>query len=108
MELPPLQLPRDRVDVAEAALERAALEDGRGAGGVIDDVDDLLRLMDRERRGEANQHALLDGELARTADATPDLLQRGEEKAASSFASPCATCDWITAFSRTSASKIGQ
>ena len=36
-----LQLLRHRVDVAEAALEGAALEDRGGAGGVIGGVRDL-------------------------------------------------------------------
>src|SRR3954463_11208605 len=35
------------VHVAEAALERIALKDRGGAGGVIDCVEDVLRLMHR-------------------------------------------------------------
>src|SRR5439155_21565846 len=82
MELTSLELRRDGVDVAEPALECAALEDGRRAGGMIDGVGDLLRLVDGERRREPDQHALFDGEVAHAPDAPPDLLQGGEQQAA--------------------------
>src|ERR1700722_1131467 len=41
MRLPPLGLLRGGMHVAEAALERAFVEDGRRAGAVIERVDDL-------------------------------------------------------------------
>ena len=39
--------------VAEAALERAVVEDGRRDGAVIERVDDLASLVDGPGRGEA-------------------------------------------------------
>jgi hypothetical protein len=39
--------------VAEAALERAVVEDGRRASAVIERVDDLASLVDGPGRGEA-------------------------------------------------------
>src|SRR5262249_47794840 len=82
VELPPLELLGDRVDVTEAALEGIALKDGRGPRRVIHRVDDFLRLVDGKRCGQTDQHALLDGELAYAPDAAPDLVQRREEKTA--------------------------
>ena len=46
------------VHVAEAPLERIALEDRGSAGGVIDGVDDVFRLMHRVGAGELERGTL--------------------------------------------------
>ena len=48
------------VQVAEAPLERILVEDRGGAGGVIDEVDHLARLLDGEAGHAAAGDALRD------------------------------------------------
>src|SRR5579859_621469 len=60
-----LHLLRHRVHVAEAALERVAIEDRGRAGLVIGSVHDLLRLMDRERRSLPDLDPVLRRHFAR-------------------------------------------
>ena len=80
MLLPALQLLRDGVDVAEAALERVFFEDCGRAGGVIGRVDDTQLLVDCKGRREPDYHPLLEGEPARALDLGSDLLQRLVQK----------------------------
>ncbi len=58
MRLARLDLLRQRMDVAEAALERRAEEDRRGAGGLVDPVRRLLGLVDGLRAGEPHAGAV--------------------------------------------------
>src|SRR5579885_468514 len=60
-----LELLGNGVQVAEAALERMLLEDGRGTGGVIGEIADGNGFLDRLRRREPDGHALTDGESVR-------------------------------------------
>src|SRR5271169_3827679 len=73
MRLPPLGLLRGGMHVAEAALERAVVEDRRGAGAVIEGVDDLASLVNRPGRGEADLGVMLQAQLAGVADRFPDI-----------------------------------
>ena len=61
---PALQLLGHGVDVAEAALQRMALEDRGGAGGIVGEVDRLARLVDGVGRGHADGDAMVDRELS--------------------------------------------
>src|SRR5208282_3268961 len=74
-----LQLLRHRVDVAEAALEGAALEDGGGAGRVIGGIRHLDGLLDSVSGGEADRHALLERDGIGALDRTPYLGKRAQE-----------------------------
>ena len=58
MRLARLDLLRQRMDVAEAALERRAEEDRRGAGGLVDPVRRLLGLVDGLGAGEPHPGAV--------------------------------------------------
>src|SRR5713101_448150 len=79
MLLPSLQLLRHRVDVAEAALEWVLVEDRGGAGGLIEDVDDLERGVDRESRGEADRHPLVQCDVAALGDRLGDVFERADQ-----------------------------
>src|SRR6266851_9423955 len=79
MLLPSLQLLRHRVDVAEAALEWVLVEDRGGAGGLIEDVDDLERGVDREGRGEADRHPLVQCDVAALGDRLGDVFERTDQ-----------------------------
>ena len=60
MAEPALQLLGHGMDVAEAALQRMAVEDRRGAGGIVGEVDRLARLVDGVGRGAADGDAMVD------------------------------------------------
>src|SRR5882757_6731326 len=60
MAEPALQLLGHGVDVTEAAFQRMVLEDRRGSGGMIGEVDRLARLVDGVGSGQADGDALLD------------------------------------------------
>jgi len=77
-----LELLGHRVDVAEAALERIALEDGGPAGGVIDGVHHVRRLLRGVGRGHADRHALVEAQHAEPPDVAPDRLERCEQEPA--------------------------
>src|SRR5579883_3509968 len=74
-----LELLGNGVQVAEAALERMLLEDGRGTGGVIGEIADGNGFLDRLRRREPDGHALTDGESVRALNRRPDLAERAPE-----------------------------
>ena len=59
-----LDLLRDGVHVAEAALEFVGAEHGGGARHVIGGIDHLGRLMDGPGRGDAHRRAVFLAELA--------------------------------------------
>src|SRR6185437_6220130 len=59
MDVACLDLLRDGVDVAEAALKGLGVEDRSRAGHVIGGVDYLRRLVDRPGRGEAQRKAMI-------------------------------------------------
>src|SRR6516165_6937746 len=82
MRLSPLGLLRGGMHVAEAALERAVVEDRRRTGAVIEGVDDLASLVDGPGRGEADRRVLLQAQLAGLADRYPDLMEAAEQEGA--------------------------
>src|SRR5271166_2571061 len=82
MRLPPLGLLRGRMHVAEAALERAVVEDRRRAGAVIEGVDDLASLINRPGRSEADLRVVLQAQLAGRADRFPDLGETAQQEGA--------------------------
>jgi hypothetical protein len=82
MRAPALRLLRDRVHVAEPALERAVLGDRSRTGGVIRHVDDIARFLNRVGGGEPHHHALIKRELARARQPVPDLAQSLQKEAA--------------------------
>src|SRR5258708_24498476 len=71
-----LELLRDGVDIAPAALERSCRKNGAGAGNLPGDPGDRFRLVDRERRRQANVHAMREVEGAGRCDRAPDLPGR--------------------------------
>src|SRR5438445_366384 len=79
MLLPPLQLLRHAVDVAEAALERVLVEDRRRARRLIEDIDHLQRGVDREGRGEADRHPLVERQMTARRDRRGGRLERAEQ-----------------------------
>src|SRR5271166_4194523 len=93
MLLAPLQLLRDRVDIAKAPLERVLFEDRGRSGGVIGGVDDLQRLVNGKGRGEPDRHALVDGDMAGALDRGGDLLERAQQKGAGSGEPRFGLCD---------------
>src|SRR5258706_11794556 len=68
-----LDLLRDGVHVAKAALEWVGPEHSGGAGHVIGGIDHRGRLMDRPGRGEAKRRTVVLGELARVGEIAPAL-----------------------------------
>src|ERR1700693_5896359 len=73
MRLPPLGLLRGGMHVAEAALERAVVEDRRRAGAVIESVDHLARLVNCPGRGEADHRVLFEAQFAGLTERFPDF-----------------------------------
>src|SRR5271165_2114918 len=82
MRLPPLGLLRGGMHVAEAALERAVVEDRRSTGAVIERVDDLAGLVNGPGRGEADHRVLIEAQLAGLADRFPDLGEAAQQEGA--------------------------
>src|SRR5258708_4798907 len=74
-----LRLLRERVDVAEAALEGAALEERGGAGEAVAGVDRVDGVLDRVGAGEAHRHLLIDRRRLRTIAGSPDGVERSQE-----------------------------
>jgi hypothetical protein len=103
MRLAALRLLRGGVHVAEAALERAIVEDRRRAGAVIERIDDLARLVDGPGRGEARRIivlcARLNSPLSPTASQISARVLNRKARAERNRASPCASCDCMTWFS---------
>src|SRR5262245_36110315 len=93
VSLAALILLNDGVDVAKAPLEGVALEDRRGAGRMIDSVDDFAGLVDRPGRGEADRCVVVDSELACSGDIAPDLVERTQQKGAGAAELGLGFCD---------------
>ena len=69
------------MDVAEAALEGAAREDGARAGGVVHGVHHLLGLVDAVGGGQPDLHPLLQAEgHTRPAHLGPDAGERAVQE----------------------------
>src|SRR6266567_3896633 len=82
MRLPPLGLLRGGMHVAEAALERAVVEDRCRAGAVVESVDHLARLVNRPGRGEAYHRVFLQAQLTGLADRFPDFGKTAQQEGA--------------------------
>src|ERR1700722_2162420 len=78
----PLALLGAGMDVAQPALERVAVEDRARARHRIGAVHDLLRLVDRPGRSEAEAPALLAGRAVAAMRLVPDRFDRGEHETA--------------------------
>src|SRR5581483_8153429 len=61
LDRPALALLGAGMDVAQAPLQRMAVEDRQRAGHLVRGIDDLLGLVDRPGRGQAEAPALLAG-----------------------------------------------
>ncbi len=87
-----LDLLRQRMHVAEAALERAAREDRVDAGGLVGQVRDLDRAMDRVGAGEPHAGAIGEPDRLHLAGLRVDRGQRvdADRRAPSRAAPPCA------------------
>ena len=71
-----LQLLGDGMDVTEAPLQRMGVEDRRGAGRIIGEVDSLAASVDRMGGGHSDGHALLDRDQGAGAEMLPDFGHR--------------------------------
>src|SRR5579859_3426267 len=76
MRFATLELLRDGVDVAEASLERAILEDRVRAGQAVRGVDDRGRFVRGVGGGQSYGDLLVDGQDAVVRDGVPDLAKR--------------------------------
>src|SRR5579859_439620 len=81
----PLQLLGHGMNIAEAALQRMALEDRSRAGCVVSEVDRLARFVNRMRCSHAHGHALRHRDDRTGAEMLPDLRHRLQHEA------PCRT-----------------
>src|SRR5260370_32452831 len=73
------------VDVAHPAFERVVLENRRGPGRVIDDRDDVARLMDRPGRGEAQLRVVFGADGAGALSLLPHLADHAPQVGARRF-----------------------
>ena len=73
-----LYLLRDRIDIAQAALEGIIGEDRGGASGVVSVAGDLPRFANAMRGGKADCHTVLDRKFA-LLGRTPGRFHRGEK-----------------------------
>src|SRR5262249_59814611 len=80
VSLAALELLGHRMQIAQPALERTALEDRRRPRRVIGHLDDVARAMDRERRRQANADPLVEREMSGPPDGVPDLAERGHQQ----------------------------
>src|SRR5689334_17067027 len=80
MRLAALKLLDHGVDIAEAALERVALENRRRSRRVIGRVNDVLCLMDGPGRGQPYRRVVIERQAPRPPDVGPDLLERVQQE----------------------------
>src|SRR5215472_5876440 len=79
MRLPTLGLLRGSMHIAEAALERAVIEDRCRTGAVIKGIDDLASLVNRPRRSKADHGVLREAELSGLGDRFPDFGKTAQQ-----------------------------
>src|SRR5689334_14045241 len=82
MAQPSLQLLSHRVDVAKAAFQWMVVEDRRGAGSIVSEVDRLACLVDGVGGGHAHSDAPGDRNHRAGAEMLPDFSHRLQHEAA--------------------------